>query len=82
MVTERYPLTDEHANCARIRSCSEFFCATYHFLFSTNKKISIQPVGYTQGLKSSIRKLSIRPFGDTQGLIPATSSRELKEVIK
>jgi len=50
MVTERYSLTDEHMNSAEVRLTGEFFCATYPFLFSKNKKISIRPFEDTQGL--------------------------------
>lgn len=56
MVTERYPSTDEHTDCAKVRFAGEFFCATYPFLFSKNKKILIRPRGplnntieYSQG---------------------------------
>ena len=42
MVTERYLPTDEHMNCAEVRLSGEFSCATYPFLFSKNKKISLR----------------------------------------
>lgn len=48
MVTERYPLTEEIMNYAKIRFPGEFFCTPGPFFSSKNKNINKAPKEVTK----------------------------------